>query len=272
MDFEEEKIIKSCACWFVNRFWNDIYSDASAQYYEINEETILENYKNILQQFNLGFKSDVPIHRKHDSLYGIIMEDICKYYNEECGNNKNIYQFINAIARIILGNEEYMTQRLNDEQLDKITKNIMRETLSYFVVYILKSDLRGILFRDKKLPNEWYEKYLKIFDDQIIKYRTYIMALRNGVDITKGQDIEMVPMAVVDTLKAKIKELMYQNEQLTNDYNKLVRYIQNLSITGKSQHSEIMNNSPYQHTPIMENDEGEELQFDDSGDIYSYDE
>ena len=274
MDLEDEKIIMSYACWFVNTFWNGMYDDASVSFKESDDDQIIENYKIILSSFNQAFKSDAPIKRRHDTPYGSIMEDICKYYNKYCYRNKNIRQFILATAEMMIGKGEIYEQKLDYDEVDNIVKNVMREILSNFIVYVLTDNISEILTRNEEIPLRWRDKFLKIFEIQINKYKDHVMALKNGVDLTNGNNIETVPLAVVDTLKNKIKELLYDKEKLILEYNQLVRYTSAIKSTLKKLQTQQINQNNMVLEEMPENSINieEEYYTSDSGDIFSYDE
>lgn len=213
MDPETKSIYEIISCWFVNKYWGNMYYGS--------RDGSQDTYKSTVITFNNSFKSTVPNRGRYDTPYVIIMEKICNYYNEEYSRNKDIHQFISSIYKVIVGEKEAMEHNANFEDQENVVQNVLTEAVNVFSIWIIGNELEAVERRDNERPIEWKNKFITIFKNGVKRFRHIIVAQRNGVDVSKHADKEMVPVEIVEKLKSKIRDLYGQLRTITVERNQL---------------------------------------------------
>ena len=215
MDPETKEIYETISCWFVNRYWGELYDNSLI-------DNSPDSYRATISNFNNSFKSNTPNNGRYDTPYVIMIEKICNYYNTYCDRNKNINQFIDTLYTIIVGVREASEYEASSKDKENVVRNILIKTLDVFTMYIICNEIDYVKKRNnKKRPIIWKDKFEIIFKNKIKQYRDILISDRNGVDIRKQEDQEMVPVHKVEKLKSKIRELYTELHALSVQYNQM---------------------------------------------------
>jgi hypothetical protein len=187
-----------------------------------------------VKAFNDAFKAKRNIHGKENEHYPKIVNKLVEKYNSYMNVKYTLNTFIDLMTRAIVPPDTY--SEIYDDSVTKadIVRIILVKTLNEFTVFILTKEFESAISletRQAKDPDilrqvnlRWKEHFKSILSSQRSEYYSLLIAKRNGVDINKQNQNDLVPIEIVRALESKLRDSLSEKNKILQERNKMADY------------------------------------------------
>jgi hypothetical protein len=228
-----ENLIEILSTSFSNMYFNSLYADARDSFNDDKFKSIDMAYRVTVETYTNAFKQTKKIHGKDNEHYPRIMGVVCANYNKYIKTQFTYVTFMDLLARTFIPGDIYADLTYTDESTKAGTvRSILIKTISEFTVYVLTDQFKTALSLETRgspqlmlnTASTWKAKFKELLRKQISEYQKFIIAKKNGVDLSKPNQIDMVPIMVLEKLQDKLRDSINSKTKITIQYNKLIEF------------------------------------------------
>lgn len=247
MNITGEKVFEILGVYFTNCYWTHLWKAADEAYQDEAYPSITEAYRDTIEKYQRAFCGKDEPGGKANRHYLEIIKDINRNFCEFLGTTKTIVGMLDLICQFLLPREYYKSLGRQDSRKDAVVREVLSKTVTRFTIYILQNEVDNVVKlraadrnikqgkneKDKKQLQEqvqkimqtWKVRFIDIINNSRTEFCNILIAKSNGIDITKPEEIPSVPREAFDRLQAHMSELLKEKALITQEHNKMVRYV-----------------------------------------------
>ena len=228
-DITAEQIFEVVGVYFANTYWNHLHKSAIDEWSEEKFATKEEAFKTTAERYSRAFCAPNDKTERINKHYLAILKDLHNNYKTYLETSDTLLGFIDTLSRFLLPKEYYKTLARQDPRKDNIIRKILTKTVARFTIFVTQQEAKKAV-DDKERKNtrnveHWKKKIIDLLVQERNEFCSLLLAKNSGVDIKNRDEIPSIPKEVCDKLQSRIKDLITEKSEITQERNKLVKYI-----------------------------------------------
>lgn len=232
-DVEEHKILEIFSTYFANCYWNNLYNEALLQYEDGKFPSQAAAYRYVIKTFNVAFCELPMMNGAAHQGYTDIMRAIYENYKRYTLATGTYDQFIEMVIDVMLP-KEYHTELCDNRRKHPVMHDILSKTMTRFSTFATTEGITSVLDINARTTKrvaeltQWKNKFSEFFRAEINTLCGLLLAKNSGVNLGNPSNIPTIPLEICDKLKIRIRELIQDKADITERFNKCVKYIAEL--------------------------------------------